>query len=66
MKAGLVDAADYVAWRKTDGTQQGYDTWRMHFVQTADSGSGASVPESVTVLLMILAAGWCLRRCPAA
>ena len=25
---GTVDAADYVVWRKTDGTQAGYNTWR--------------------------------------
>jgi hypothetical protein len=25
---GTVDAADYVVWRKVDGTQTGYDTWR--------------------------------------
>ena len=24
---GTVDAADYVVWRKTDGTPLGYDTW---------------------------------------
>ena len=35
---GNIDAADYVVWRKTDGTQTGYDTWRAHFDQ------GARVP----------------------
>ena len=25
---GTVDAADYVVWRKTDGTQTGYNAWR--------------------------------------
>ncbi len=28
---GVVDAADYVVWRKTDGTLAGYNTWRAHF-----------------------------------
>ena len=31
---GTVDAADYVVWRKTDGTPAGYNTWRTHFGQT--------------------------------
>jgi T5SS/PEP-CTERM-associated repeat protein len=67
---GKVDAADYVVWRKglgTTYTQNDYNVWRFHFGQTAGSGSGvtasAAVPESTTlVLLMLAAAGWCLRR----
>ena len=64
---GTVDAADYVWWRKYDGTPQGYDDWRAHFGETAGGGSGvsanATVPEPATlVLLMFAAAGWCLRR----
>jgi hypothetical protein len=66
-----VDAADYVVWRKTDGTQIGYDTWRANFGAMAGSGAHAggsasaagSVPEPATlVILMLAAAGWCLRR----
>ena len=38
---GTVDAADYVAWRKNDGTQTGYDVWRAHFGETAGVGTGA-------------------------
>ena len=64
---GMVDAADYVVWRKTDGTPAGYNAWRTHFGQVSGSGAGASanatVPEPATfVLLMLLAAGWCIRR----
>ena len=64
---GVVDAADYVVWRKTDGTLAGYNLWRTHFGQPSGSGSSVSVnsavPEPATpVLLMLAAAGWCLRR----
>jgi hypothetical protein len=57
---GRVDAADYVAWRKNDGTQAGYDTWRAHFGETAGSGGGAAggsaaAPEPSTALLVLLA-----------
>lgn len=57
---GVVDAADYVVWRKTDGTQSGYDTWRMHFGETLGDGSGATanvtVPEPATLVMLVMAA----------
>ena len=64
---GVVDAADYIVWRKTDGTPAVYNAWRTHFGQTFGSGAGtsaiAAVPEPATfVLLMIAAVGWCLGR----
>jgi autotransporter-associated beta strand protein len=71
---GIVDAADYVVWRKglgTTYTQSDYDVWRAHFGQTASSGSAlpsanslsAGVPEPATwVLLVLAAASWCLRQ----
>jgi hypothetical protein len=68
---GAVDAADYVVWRKTDGTPAGYDAWRSHFGATAGAGtsitvassSQAAIPEPASsVLLMFAAAGVCLRR----
>jgi hypothetical protein len=46
---GSVDAADYVVWRKTDGSQEGYDTWRAHFGETAGSGSGATASANAAV-----------------
>jgi hypothetical protein len=39
---GTVDAADYVIWRKTDGTQTGYDTWRANFGASLGPGSGSA------------------------
>jgi hypothetical protein len=67
---GVVDAADYVVWRKglgTTYTQADYDIWRAHFGQTAGSGAGTvantAVPEPATLLLLAFAVtGPCLRR----
>jgi hypothetical protein len=48
---GVVDAADYIVWRKNDGTQEGYDLWWANFGAVslvAGAGSGAAdtaVPE---------------------
>jgi hypothetical protein len=55
---GSVDAADYVTWRKTDGSTADYDTWRANFGATMGSGSlsSASVPEPATALLLWIAA----------
>jgi hypothetical protein len=58
---GTVDAADYVVWRKNDGTTTSlpndpiggtigpaqYDNWRAHFGQTPGSGTVASANASV-------------------
>ena len=70
---GVVDAADYVVWRKglgTTFTQNDYNVWRANFGKTASgagSGSGsianAAVPEPTTLVFLMLAmAGWCLPR----
>ena len=52
---GTVDAADYVMWRKTDGSQAGYNSWREHFGQSAGSGSfsDATVPEPSSAWLFV-------------
>src|SRR5262249_17295199 len=68
---GVVDAADYVVWRKGLGatfTQSDYAVWRSHFGQTAGVGAGASlntaVPEPATLVMLILApAGSIPLRC---
>jgi hypothetical protein len=67
---GTVDAADYVVWRKIDGTQTGYNVWRANFGTSLSVGSGstayplgafalplsAAVPEPDGLLLMTIAA----------
>ena len=54
---GVVDAADYVIWRKYDGSDAaGYETWRANFGTPAGSGTVvATVPEPPTALLVIMA-----------
>ncbi len=48
---GGVDAADYVVWRKNDGTQTGYDTWRANFGSMAGASGLArqTAPEPTTL-----------------
>jgi hypothetical protein len=63
---GVVDAADYVAWRKASGTQSSYDVWRAHFGENAGSGSAAfspaPVPEPTALLHVVSAAGLATAR----
>ena len=73
---GLVNAADYVTWRKGTGTSytpEQYNLWRAHFGQTASSGAGATgvnatarnVPEPATfplVTMSCVAAGLFTKR----
>jgi hypothetical protein len=47
----VVDAGDYVVWRKNDGPPTEYDTWRSNFGQAA--GSGASIPEPETFVMLM-------------
>jgi prepilin-type N-terminal cleavage/methylation domain-containing protein/prepilin-type processing-associated H-X9-DG protein len=69
-KDGVVDAADYVTWRKTSPTNaSGYDDWRANFGETDPASSAAPsadpVPEPAGCLLLqiaILAGGWAARR----
>ena len=37
---GTVDAADYVLWRKTGGSQDDYETWRAQFGETTGATPG--------------------------
>jgi hypothetical protein len=58
---GIVNAADYVVWRKTGSPPDGYNTWRTNF-GNADSGAGntahsnAPMPEPATCWLAIWSA----------
>ena len=61
---GVVDAVDYVAWRKSGGTPAQYDVWRSHFGVSSleQNGSGSSiatpsaVPEPSALALFAVAA----------
>lgn len=55
---GKVDAADYVVWRKTSGTQAQFNLWRANFGESAGGGTGqnsliGAVPEPKSVALLI-------------
>lgn len=61
---GVVDGADYVAWREGFGTaynQTHYDLWRAHFGETAPGstgqfafGDGSAVPEPHALALILV------------
>jgi hypothetical protein len=70
---GTVDAADYVVWRKNNGTTNtlpndsspglvspaDYDIWRENFSRTSGSGSSAqAVPEPGTFAALVLLTAW--------
>jgi hypothetical protein len=63
---GIVDTADYVVWRKTNGMQPGYNNWRMNYGRTSGSGAaldGASTIPEPAGLVLLLAAACGLRVC---
>jgi T5SS/PEP-CTERM-associated repeat protein/autotransporter-associated beta strand protein len=52
---GVVNAGDYVTWRKIDGSQSGYDIWRRNFERTLGGGAGsAAIPEPTSVIVIMV------------
>ena len=43
---GIVDAADFVAWRAMGGSQADYDTWRSNFGATQPTVTGFTIERS--------------------
>jgi hypothetical protein len=60
---GNVDAADYVLWRKTNGSTTGYDRWRSNYDGSLGSGMlSSNVPEPSCWLLIATAVAMPIRR----
>ena len=63
---GAVNAADYVVWRKSDGSQTGFQLWRANFGNSLGTGANTlpsptvtiypAIPEPASALLSIM--GW--------
>jgi T5SS/PEP-CTERM-associated repeat protein len=58
---GIVNAADYVAWRKNPsafgGDPAGYNTWRANFAEGGSGGGQGAVPEPTAFVLALLTVG---------
>jgi hypothetical protein len=57
---GVVDAADFVVWRKSDNSPGGYSLWRTNFGLTAAAAAASAtaniaVPEANSLLLCWIA-----------
>jgi hypothetical protein len=61
---GIVDAADYVALRKMEGTPAEYQTWQENFGEGTANGAAdlASVPEPASWVLLFLGAAVAMKR----
>ena len=61
---GFVNNADYVVWRKNNGSVADYNAWRANFGAALGSGSGfglgsssgANVPEPTGIVLLAIGA----------
>ena len=61
---GFVNSADYVVWRKNNGSVADYNAWRANFgvalgsasSLSAGSNSGANVPEPASLILIEMGA----------
>jgi len=57
---GVVDAADFVVWRKTRGPASDYDLWRTHMGQSlppSGVAQSAAVPEPSSLVLLVALIG---------
>jgi hypothetical protein len=62
---GVVDVADYVWWRKSDGSAQGYQDWLENFGMSSPGSGGnvvAGVPEPGVAVLVMIAVFFALSR----
>jgi hypothetical protein len=73
---GEVDAADYVLWRKLNGTSTDlpndpnplpidmdqYNTWRANFGESGSGTGGTVVPEPSTIAMIVIGFALLLRR----
>jgi hypothetical protein len=51
----VVDAADYVVWRKSDGTPVEFNIWRAHFGEITGAGAlRPSIPEPSSLYLVLV------------
>jgi hypothetical protein len=51
---GILDAADYVMWRKLAGTPQEYEDWRENYAAAGGGGSGlAQTPEPAASIMLL-------------
>jgi hypothetical protein len=66
---GVVDAADYVAWRKGSGaspSQANHNLWRTNFGETSGGeGQGGTVPEPAAIAMLLAVALAAVCRCRA-
>jgi hypothetical protein len=52
---GIIDAADYVAMRKTDDTQDAYNMWLANFGEgPGGAASAVSAPEPLSVWIIVM------------
>jgi hypothetical protein len=73
---GTVDAADYVMWRKLNGTSTDlpndpnplpidmdqYNTWRAQFGESGSGSGGTAVPEPSTIALVVIGVALLFQR----
>jgi hypothetical protein len=59
----VVDAADYVTWRKNGGTSAAFNTWRANFGSNTGTSAAASATVPEPALPSLLWLGCCVACC---